>query len=75
MVLGDISVYIKEQTETYIPFWLQNLSGLTGRFALAQVPDIDSVFRDSMSRNNGKTDNQEKEEGDETKKSQDNISG
>jgi hypothetical protein len=32
--------------ETYIPFWLQNLNGLMGKFLNAQVPEPDYVFND-----------------------------
>ena len=32
---------MKSLMETYIPFWLQNLSGLTGTFLLAQSESID----------------------------------
>lgn len=32
---------MKQLEETYIPFWLQNLDGLTGGFVSAQVPNID----------------------------------
>jgi len=39
---------LKELQESYIPFWLQNLAGLEGKFLLAQVPSIDYVFRDRL---------------------------
>lgn len=37
---------IPQLEETYIPFWLQNLDGLTGQFLSAQAPKLDSVFSD-----------------------------
>lgn len=42
---------LKELAESYIPFWLQNLAGLEGKFQLAQVPSIDHVFRDKLNVN------------------------
>lgn len=40
----------KELAETYIYFWLQNLTGLTGKFLEQQALDIDYVFRDSPNK-------------------------
>jgi len=39
---------LKELQESYIPFWLQNLAGLEGKFLLAQAPSINYVFRDRL---------------------------
>lgn len=38
--------------ETYIPFWLQNLGGLTGRFHDAPLPNIDFLSDGSANKKN-----------------------
>jgi len=43
---------INAMMETYIPFWLQNLGGLTGKFDIAQSGNIDSLLQDLESRKN-----------------------
>ena len=48
-VLAD-KVNMNALVETYIPFWLQNLNGLTGKFLNAQVKNIDYYFKDKESK-------------------------
>jgi len=48
---------VQSLTETYIPFWLQNLAGLTGKFVTAQVEGGDLPSADWL--------NKDKEENDE----------
>jgi len=43
---------IKQLQETYIPFWLQNLGGLTGKFHTAPVPNGDWLSNDDLSSPN-----------------------
>jgi hypothetical protein len=44
--------------ETYIPFWLQNLTGLTGKFVLAQAGNIDYYCGDLQNSTNSKEESQ-----------------
>ena len=42
---------MKALSETFIPFWLQNMPGLTGPFLRAQAPNIDWSFKDNLKDN------------------------
>jgi len=46
---------MKHQEETYIPYWLENLAGLTGKFLTAPLPDIASYYKESQSKERTKT--------------------
>jgi hypothetical protein len=41
---------IKQQTETYMYSWLENMAGVHGKFLLAQAPSIDYAFRDKANK-------------------------
>ena len=46
---------IKHLEETYIPYWLENLAGLTGKFLTAPLPDIGSFYKESQNKGHSKT--------------------
>ena len=50
IVLGQVAPEAdqKELMETYMYFWLHNLAGLTGKFLLQDLPNVDSWYDDSL---------------------------
>lgn len=42
---------MKDLMETYVPFWLQNMPGLTGKFLAALAPNIDFILQGSRNAN------------------------
>jgi hypothetical protein len=49
---------MKQLEETYIPFWLQNMGGLTGKFVAAQAENTDSYLQELENRESQEEENQ-----------------